>query len=76
MAGNVQVMHIRHLTANCTRYVAGMTGMVFVGYDWPGIEAVCRMSGIELDRYLVSQLRSLENMDLKYLNQKEAAANG
>lgn len=76
MPGNSQAMHIRELTSNCRNYVASMTGMYCISYDWPGIESICRMSGIALNKGIIKQLRMLEDIDLKYLNQKEASVNG
>nr|DAM22199.1 MAG TPA: hypothetical protein [Caudoviricetes sp.] len=76
MSGNSQAMHIRELTSNCRNYVAGMAGMYCISYDWPGIESICRMSGITLNKGIIKQLRMLEDIDLKYLNQKEASVNG
>lgn len=76
MAGNVQVMRIRQLTSNCYRLAAGVAGVICLGYDWPGIESICRMSGIKTNRHIIDRLRKLEDLDIKYLNQKEAAANG
>ncbi|WP_303712675.1 hypothetical protein [Phascolarctobacterium succinatutens] len=76
MPGNSQAMHIRELTSNCRNYVAGMAGVYCISYDWPGIESICRMSGIKTNRHIIDRLRKLEDLDIKYLNQKEAAANG
>lgn len=76
MPGNSQAMHIRELTSNCRNYVASMAGMYCISYDWSGIESICRMSGIALNKGIIKQLRMLEDIDLKYLNQKEASVNG
>lgn len=76
MAGNLQVMSIRQLSSNCLRYIAGMTGAVCIGYDWPCIESLCRMTGIKTNKGIIDKLRKLEELDLKYINSKEAAVNG
>ena len=76
MPGNSQAMHIRELTSNCRNYVASMAGMYCISYDWASIESICRMSGIALNKGIIKQLRMLEDIDLKYLNQKEASVNG
>lgn len=70
------MLRIRQLAANCCRFLAGMAGVVCIGYDWPCLESLCRMSGIRLNRGLVEKLRKLEDLDIKYLNKKEVAANG
>lgn len=76
MAGNQQVMRIRQLSSNCLRYIVGMAGAVCIGYDWPCIESLCRMSGINTHKGIIDKLRKLEELDLKYINSKEAAVNG
>lgn len=76
MPGNVDVVGIRQLTLNCVRYIAGMGGVVAIGFDWINIEALCRMSGIRLNRLLVEKLRVLENITIYYMNKKEGDTHG
>lgn len=76
MPGNIEVVGIRQLTLNCVRYIAGMGGAVAIGFNWGDIEALCRMSGIRLNRLLVEKLRALENITIQYMNKKEADTHG
>lgn len=76
MPGNIEVVKIRQLTLNCVRYIAGLGGAVAIGFNWGDIEALCRMSGIRLNRLLVEKLRALENITIQYMNKKEADTHG
>ena len=76
MPGNIEIVGIRQLTLNCVRYIAGMGGAVTIGFNWGDIEALCRMSGIRLNRLLVEKLRALENITIQYMNKKEADTHG
>ncbi len=76
MPGNIEAVKIRQLTLNCVRYIAGLGGAVAIGFNWGDIEALCRMSGIRLNRLLVEKLRALENITIQYMNKKEADTHG
>nr|DAY74279.1 MAG TPA: protein of unknown function DUF1799 [Caudoviricetes sp.] len=71
LEGNKEIVKIRHLTINCIRYVIGLGGVAAMGFDWSGIEAICRMSRIRMNRPTVEKLRILEDVTLKYLNKKK-----
>lgn len=76
MPGNIEAVKIRQLTLNCVRYIAGMGGAVAIGFDWVDVEALCRMSGIRLNRLLVEKLRALEDITIHFMNKKEGDTRG
>lgn len=65
---------MRHLSVNCVRYVSGIDGLYAVGFEWPAIEVIARSAGIRLNPLLLEKMRVLENLTIKYFNNKKGGA--
>lgn len=57
------------------RYVGAPTGLIFVGFDWQGIEVLARNTGITFDGLIIDKLRILEDLAIEYYN-KGGETNG